>query len=89
MTYDDTVQLVKSFSSECTEEYILHEIKKIIEEGRFSIVLRNYNMSKNMFASLYDYAKEYDYVKRDMLRYSNEHNKQIINEFYNKYEIFN
>lgn len=88
MNYYDVVDIIKSFNSESTEEYIVHEILPIIANTRFSVVLRNYNMSKNIFLQLHEFARKHGYRKEEMLKYSNEHNRKVMLEVFDKLEVF-
>lgn len=87
MQHFEAVAIVKSFPL-CNEEEILSKILNIISNLRFSTVLYNYNMSKEMFAQCLDAINRTSYYKEEMFAYANKHNKKIINEAYAKIEIF-
>lgn len=88
MNYEDALKIIESFRFEYKEEHIIREIKKIIADTRFSAVLQNYDMPRTIFIQVYDFAREWGYKKGEMLNYANKHNIQIINEVYDKMEIF-
>lgn len=87
MTIEEQHKIMKSSSIE--DELVIIEIMRMsIKEARFLELLHRYKINKCMLSACMPDLKEKYYDKWLLLEYSNEYNKPIINEVYDKYEIF-
>ena len=70
-----------------TDDEIVDTINDMVYDQVFSNVIMTYDISKNIFIKCLP-AINKNYRKDFLLKYANEHNKKIINEVFDKLEIF-
>ena len=92
MNYKKYDEVMKNCSIENEEdEFIIIEImRKAIEEGNFLNFIEKYKINKRLLSACMPYlnGSHYHYYRQLLLGYANEHNKPIINEVYDKMEVF-
>lgn len=87
MNYYERYDILKDFSL-LQEDKKIEIMKLFIRDCKLSEILQGFNLNKSIFIACWDFLKQFGYSRKVLLRISNKHNKKIINEIYDKMEIF-